>query len=82
MKILIQEKEKTLFKLRLPISALKSKFLANILFTKANMPSQEIKKNKAFIKSACSYIKKYIKEYGHFTILEVLSSDYYISIWV
>lgn len=80
MKILVKDEGKTVIRLWLPNSLIKSRLWVRILRKKANFPEDEIRKIQACIKDAYRHLKTYIKRYGHFTLVEAQSDDSYVRI--
>lgn len=80
MKILVKDEGKTVLRLWLPSSLIKSRLWVGILRRKTNYPEDEIRKIQACMKDAYRHLKTYIKKYGHFTLVEAQSDDSYVHI--
>lgn len=80
MKILVKDEGKTVIRLWLPNSLIKSRLWVRLLRQKANFPEDEIRKIQACMKDAYHHLKTYIKRYGHFTLVEAQSDDSYVRI--
>ena len=72
MKIKIKSNDGFRLNLWLPTSFLKSNFIFKMIFKKSNVAIDNHKKT---IKLAYKTLKKYKKENGHFTLLDVVSAD-------
>ena len=80
MKILVKDEGKTVLRLWLPSSLIKSRRWVGILRRKTNYPEDDVRKIQACMKDAYRHLKTYIKEYGHFTLVEAQSDDSYVHI--
>ncbi len=62
-------------KMWLPNSLLKSRILMMEFLKKAHMPEKSIENIVICVKGIYKSLKKYVKQYGHFTFIEVLDSE-------
>ena len=92
MKIVIRqidENKKRGLSLTLPNFLLKSNFIIKIILKsvyKNINTTTDLKKlktkTKTFIKGIYKKLKKYTKKYGHFTLIDITSDDFYLKIIV
>lgn len=68
IKITIFENNKKIFKLKLPYILFSNRIITRYLEKKINIKSKILKEN-------LKYLKKYVKENGHFTLVEVNSAN-------
>lgn len=75
MRIIIKENGKKVFNLRLPLSLLKSKFITKAIAKKCNGVHINTKELSKIAPNLYKEIRKYIKQHGHFNLVEIKSHD-------
>lgn len=75
MRIIIKENGKKVFNLRLPLSLLKSKFITKAIAKKSNGVNINTKELSKIAPNLYKEIRKYIKQHGHFNLVEIKSHD-------
>ena len=75
MRIIIKENGKKVFNLRLPLSLLKSKFITKAIAKKSNGVHINTKELSKIAPNLYKEIRKYIKQHGHFNLVEIKSHD-------